>query len=190
MRMAFGLVSILVAVGVIVWIMSTFTLPATQQAIAVKKNVTPKVEQMAGQDSAGVRAADTVRLKGVTNSSGRMTGVAVSEITAEGAMERYFGLQKGDTITEIGPLSVKDMDSAAAAKDFLVDAYQKSGTITVLRDNRSVTLPLPASAKGSGAAAAGATLPPAGGPSDQGGAGSGDVNSVQKQLQNIPGVPR
>jgi hypothetical protein len=185
MRMAFGLISILVAIGVIVWIMSTFTLPATQQAIAVKKNVTPKVEQIAGQTSDGIRAADTIRLKGVTNTSGRLSGVQVSEITAEGAMERYFGLQKDDTITEIGPLSVKDMAGAAEAKDFLVDAYQKSGTITVLRENKQVTLPLPAAAaKGQSppAAVSPAATPPAG--------GTGDVDSIQKQLQNIPGVPR
>mgnify|MGYP006172602793 CR=1 FL=1 len=49
MRMAIGLAGILVTMGVIVWIMSAITLPATKNALDVKKRVEPQVEQIAAR---------------------------------------------------------------------------------------------------------------------------------------------
>jgi S1-C subfamily serine protease len=184
MRMAIGLAGILVTMGVIIWIMSAITLPSAKQAIDVKKKVTPQAEQWAGHTTNGTRAVDTMQVKAEHASGGRMTGVVVTDVVEGGAMETYFGLKKGDVITQIGPLQVSDHSDAATAKDFVVDQYQRSGTITVRRDGKEIKLPLPASAKiaATPAATPGTPAAPAAGDS------SGD--SVQKQLEAIPGVPR
>ncbi|MEA2735591.1 MAG: hypothetical protein QOE14_2042 [Humisphaera sp.] len=176
MRMAIGLASILVTIGVIVWIMSAITLPATKQALDVKKRVTPQVEQMAGHTSDGTRAVDTVQVAREER-GGRMSGIVVTEVVEGAAMDKYFGLKKGDSITEIGPLSVSDMSSVSEAKDYLVDAYQRSGQITVTRGGKEIKLPLPPAAK---TPASPAATPTAGG-------ASGDP--LQKQLDAIQTAP-
>jgi S1-C subfamily serine protease len=180
MRMAIGLAGILVTMGVIIWIMSAITLPSAKQAIDVKKKVTPQAEQWAGHTTDGTRAVDTMKVKAEHSSSGRMTGLLVTDVADGGAMQTYFGLQKGDVITEIGPLSVRDQGDAGTAKDLVVDQYQRSGQITVRRDGKEVKLPLPKSANAP--ATPGAPAAPAAGDS------SGDA--IQKQLDAIPGVPR
>jgi S1-C subfamily serine protease len=177
MRMAIGLAGILVTIGVIVWIMSAITLPATKNALDVKNRVTPQVEQMAGHTANGTRAVDTVQVKSEQR-NGRMHAIVVTEVVEGAAMDKHFGLRKGDAITEIGPLAVRDMGSTSEAKDFLVAEYQRSGQVTVLRDGKEVKLPLPAKAK------APATPAAAGEPSGGGG------DALQKQLDAIPGVPR
>jgi hypothetical protein len=184
MRMAIGLAGILVTMGVIIWIMSQITLPATKQALDVKRQVTPKVEQMAGHTSDGTRAVDTVQVKREER-NGRLSAIVVTEVVEGAAMDQHFGLKKGDAIIEIGPLAVKDMGAVDEAKDYLVAEYQRSGTITVRREGKEIKLPLPAELKPAATpAAAGATdsAPAAGN------GASGD--SLQKQLDAIPGVPR
>lgn len=180
MRMAIGLAGILVTMGVIVWIMSAITLPATKNALDVKKRVEPQVEQIAGHTSDGTRAADTVQVKAEHSSGGRMTGIVVTGVVQGAAMDKYFGLRKGDVITEIGPLAVRDMGAADEAKDFLVAEYQRSGQITVRRDGQEIKLPLPPSANTPVVTPAAPATPADG--------SSGDA--LEKQLDAIPGLPR
>src|SRR4051794_17597416 len=116
MRMAFGLVGILVAIGVVVWIMSVFYLPNVQQAVKTQNRIRPQVEQMAGHTSDGEKASDTIKVD-AESSAGRMTSLIVTDVKAGGAMQNYFGVQKGDSIIEIGPQPVKGMGSAEEAKD-------------------------------------------------------------------------
>jgi len=189
MRMAIGLAGILVTMGVIIWIMSAITLPSAKQAIDVKKKVTPQAEQWAGHTVDGTRAVDTFRLKGEQNSSGRMIGLVVTEVAEGGAMDTYFGLRKGDVITEIGPLSVRDQGGVAEAKDLVVDQYQRSGQITVRRDGKELKLPQPRGTVPPATPATPATpAAPNAPPAPAAGDSSGDA--IQKQLDAIPGVPR
>ena len=173
MRMAIGLAGILVTLGVIIWIMSAITLPATKQALDVKKQVEPKVEQIAGHTSDGTRAADTIQVKSQER-GGKVSGLVVIRVVAGAAMDKYFGLKKDDVITEIGPLEVSGMGGAEEAKDFLVAEYQRSGQITVTRDGKEIKLPLPDQGKKPGATAAPAA--------------SGDP--LQQQLDAIQTAPR
>jgi hypothetical protein len=177
MRMAIGLAGILITIGVIVWIMSAITLPATKAALDAKRKVTPQVEQMAGHTTNGTNAADTVQLKREER-GGHMSAVVVTDVVEGAAMDKHFGLKKGDAIIEIGPLSVKDMSSAEEAKDYLTAEYQHSGQITVRRDGKQIKLPLPAATNAPAAPAA-----PAGG-------GGGSSDPLQKQLDAVQSVPR
>lgn len=179
MRMAFGLVSVLVAIGVIVWIISAVEAPSMQQAANVQKNVRPKVEQIAGKDSAtGEDARQSIKLD-IQGRNGKMVGVLVTAITPGGAFEKYFGLQRGDVVTQIAPaggafMPVADMSTPAEAKDQLLSAYQNSQQIVVMRGEQKLTLPATPTASPAAPAAAPA-------------AGSNDA--VQKQLDTIK-IPR
>ena len=170
MRMAIGLAAVLVTIGIVVWIMSAITLPSAKSALDAKKRVQPQVEQIAGHTADGTRAVDTVQVKGQSR-GGKLSALVVTSVVEGAAMDKYFGLKEGDAIKEIGPLSVGDMDSPEAAKDFLVAEYQRSGQITVTRDGKDVKLPLPPPPKKSGEPAA--ATPAAGG------------NSLQQQLDAI-----
>jgi hypothetical protein len=144
--MAIGLAAILITIAVIVWIMSSFWIPQAQQAIAVNKTIKPKVQQIAGQDSDGQDARTTIKLDS-ESTGGKMTSVIVTDIDTEGAMARYFGLKKGDSIVEIAPqggvlMSVKDMGGPGEAKDQLLSAYQNSQPIVVVREGQKMTLPV------------------------------------------------
>ena len=171
MRMAFGLVGILVAIGVIVWIISAVEAPSMQQAANVNKNVRPQVEQISGHGTDGEDARQSIKLDGETT-NGKMTGVLVTAITTGGPMESYFGLKRGDVIVEISMqgdvmMPVSGMTSAAEAKDYLLSSFQNRQHITVMRDDKKVTLPV-AGAKPAAPA---------------GGADSG--SPLQKQLDGI-----
>src|SRR5439155_324155 len=81
------------------------------------------VTNKSGRDS-----RDSIKLDS-ESSGGRMNSVLVTAIDDGGAMQRYFGLKKGDSIVEIAPqngamMPVKEMDSASAAKDHLLSAFQ------------------------------------------------------------------
>jgi hypothetical protein len=179
MRMIIGLAAILVTIGVIVWIMSAITLPATKQALDINRKVKPQVQQIAGTDESGRDARDSIKLDS-ESSGGRMTSVLVTAIDDGGAMQRYFGLKRGDSIVEIAPqngamMPVKEMDSPSAAKDHLLSAFQHSQQIVVMRDGRKLTLPAAPVAPAKGGAPA--ATPTAGN------------NPLQQQLDAIQSVP-
>jgi hypothetical protein len=180
MRMAIGLAALLITIGVIVMIMSMITLPAAKQAIDVKKRVEPQVQQIAGQDTSGRDARQSISLDAET-SGGKMTSVLVTAIDGGGAMAKYFGLKRGDSIIEIAPQGeamtpVKELDSPATAKDTLLSAYQNSQHIVVIRDGQKLTLPVPPPGKPKPGAA----------PAASSQAGS---NPLQQQIDAIGNVP-
>lgn len=205
MRMAFGLVGLLVGLGVVVWIMSQATLPATKHALDTRKKLEPQVEQMAGRTADGTRAGDTFKVD-AEQRGGKLVGVKVTEVTAGGAMDKHFGLAVGDIVTQIGPLPVSGMGGEDEAKDYLVAEYQRGGTITVLREGLTATLPLPANSPaaaarakrlegkptgtgtGTGTSGAGTSGTGASGSGGTGGTGGASQDSLQKQLDAIPGV--
>ena len=182
MRVAIGLAAILVTIGVIVWIMSAITLPAAQQAINVKKKVEPQVQQIAGQDTSGRDARESIKLDSETR-GGKMTSVLVTAIDEGGAMAKSFGLKRGDSIVEIAPQGeamqpVRDMESSQAAKDMLLSAYQNMQHIVVVREGQKLTLPQP-----------GGNTPSAAGSGSSGGAKPASGNPLQDQLDAVQKVP-
>jgi hypothetical protein len=142
---ALGLLGMLVVIGVIAWIMSATILPHTEQVIKTQKKLDPQVKQMAGRDAQGYDARDSITIKPELR-NGRLTGILVTDVIADGAMEKYFGVKQGDVIVEIAPgggamMPVADMGSAADAKDMLLSSYANSQQITVMRAGKKLTLP-------------------------------------------------
>lgn len=138
MRAAFGLVGLLVVVGIIMLLFSTYSLPVAKRG----KQAQDQVREIAGRDENNAPVTDAITLD-AQDRNGRMEGAVVTDITAGSAIEKKYGLQKGDLIVALGPLTVKDhISSAGEARDFLLDAYQKNQPVIVMRGWERLTLPL------------------------------------------------
>jgi hypothetical protein len=149
MRAAFGLVSLLVVLGIVMLLFKVYEAPAIKTGTKMRD----QAREIAGRDEDNAPVTDAITLD-AQDRNGRMEGAIVTDVTAGSAIEKKYGLQKGDVILEMGPLSVKEhMSSAAEAKDFLLDAYQKSQPLVVLRGFDRLTLPMPAQARNAAASA-------------------------------------
>lgn len=166
MRAAFGLVGLLVAIGVIVAMMAV-NHPA--DTIKRAEPARQKAQQIAGYDGEGGLAKDSVTLSPeVVN--GKLKYVLVEKLVAGGAYEKYYGLKRNDSIVAAGPMDLRDEDGEMAV-ELIHKAYQQQWPLTVMRGGQKVELPQ---------ATPGAPAK---------GAGARDASSpVQKQLDAIPGI--
>jgi C-terminal processing protease CtpA/Prc len=136
--MAFGLVGLLVTIGVIAMIMSQYSLPAAKQAVTVQKQVQ---QQFGSNTPEGMRAAEeSIELDVENSSGGKLEGLKVAKIAAGGPMATDFGLQAGDVIVDIGGQRVRDLGDFDLAKAMLQEAKMRKQTLTVTRGGQSVEL--------------------------------------------------
>ena len=167
MRAAFGLVGLLVAIGVIVAMMAVnHPADTVRRAEPVKQ----QAQQIAGYDSEGVPAKDSVTLSPEL-ANGKLKYVLVEEIVAGGAFEKYYGLRRNDWIIAAGPMNLRDEDGEMAV-ELIQKAYQQRWTLTVMRGGQKLELPQAASD----------------GPASSNGSPRETRSSLQKQLDAIPGV--
>jgi len=137
MRMAFGLVGLLVTLGVIIMIMHTYTLPAAQQAIKTKQRVE---SQFGSNTPEGMEdAKNSIVLDDVTR-GGHFTGLLVKSVTPGGPMATDFGLAAGDTITAIGGMRLRDNDDPELARAQLFEAKMRRQPLTVTRAGADLQL--------------------------------------------------
>ncbi len=144
MRFAFGLVALLIAVFIVVWMWGKHTSTVSQTYQQVK----PKVQQYAGRDEDGRPATESATFSAV-ESGGQVRGLTVTGVVSGGAMQRYYGLQVGDVITKVGELTLRDYASShKEAIDYLLMAYQRQQPIIVTRNGQSIELPQAAGMEG------------------------------------------
>src|SRR5271154_4429264 len=94
MRAAFGLVGLLVTVGVLMLLMSKY-MPVIMKS---NQSATVQVNQIAGNDTeTGLRASDSAVFQPLTT-GGRLSGILVTRVVDAGAYQKYFGIQRNDTI--------------------------------------------------------------------------------------------
>ena len=154
MRMAFGLVSLLVVLGIIMLLFSTYQAPMLKQG----KTMRDDAQQLAGRDENNAPVTHAVTLD-AQDRAGKMEAAVVTGIVGGSTLETHYGLQKGDLIVQLGQVAVKgNIHSADEAKDFLLYAYQRNEPVVVLRGGEQLTLPLAAPARNAAASAG----PPAG----------------------------
>ena len=138
MRMAFGLVSLLVTLAIILLLFRTYSAPMLKQG----KSATEDARQLAGRDENNAPVTDAIKLDS-QDRNGQMYGAVVTDVTPGSAIEMKYGLHKGDVIVELGQLAVRgNMSSADEAKDYLLHAYQRSEPLVVMRGKNRLTLPL------------------------------------------------
>ena len=110
MKAAFGLVGILVTVGVIVWIMgmSGGSLDHVQNVKKAGDTAAADVRQLGGTARDGSMSfKESITLDG-QQSGGKTVALLVEKVEATGPAFTFFGLKRGDLITSVGQLTVKD----------------------------------------------------------------------------------
>jgi hypothetical protein len=169
MRALFGLVGLLVAIGVLVWWLGSpgGGLEHTQQVLKSGQTAREQISQVGGLDANTGRSAMASAELEEVSSSGKLSGLQVQKVEPDGAYARYFGLEPGDTIVAVVyqglRQSIRDIGDADMAKAQVSDAYSKQGQVIVKRGNAEVTLP-------------------------QSGPAAKPKDSMQQQLDAIPGV--
>jgi hypothetical protein len=184
MRMIFGLVGVLVTVGVIILILYFAYLPHAKTAIDAGNRAKAQAGQMGGLDtSTGMRASESIKMEG-EQSGGKVQSVLVTDIIAGGPMEKTFGLKRNDSIVEVGPQVVRDINDEDMAKALILEAYQRQWTLIVVRDGERVKLE-PGS--GTKTAASPAAAPTGATAEQKPAANSGDP--LQRQLDTLQRIP-
>lgn len=137
MRAMFGLVSLLVVVGVMVWLFSMTSIPTAREG----KKAQDQARQISGRGADGRPVTDSFKVEPFMRGN-QLEGLDVTAVTPGGAMADY-GLQKGDRILEINGSKVGEMSNndPELSKDLIMDAYRGSQPIVVLRDGQQITLP-------------------------------------------------
>jgi len=152
MRVAFGLVSLLVVVAIILLVFSMYKAPVLKRG----KSAQDDARQIAGRDEDNAPVTDAITLD-AKDRNGQMLAAVVTSVTPGSTIEKHYGIQKGDEILVLGQLTVKgNMQSADEAKDYLLYAYQRNEPVVVMRGSQKLTLPMDPAV-----AAAAASTPPA-----------------------------
>src|SRR5438132_3591723 len=138
MRAAFGLIGLLVCVGVIVLIIHKTGYLDTVTSTPVKN------AQQQSKQVSGIGFRESVVLE-PESKGGKLSAIDVTKIVPGGPAETYFGLKENDTIVGYtlngAQMAVKDQNDEELVKAQIMEAYQKSGTLTVIRDDQRITLP-------------------------------------------------
>ncbi len=177
MRIAFGLVGLLVTVAIMVWLFSMYV--GGTGGVAHQGNLArQQAQQLAGRDDSGMTTAQSITL--VAEPANRATGLLVTGLVAGGPMQTHFGLMRNDLIVEIGTQGglqrVRDFNDPELAKAMALEAFQRGQPLVVLRGEQRLTLPQ-ASALSTPAPAAAPT--PAAKPA---------ADPLRRQLDAIPGI--
>jgi hypothetical protein len=201
MKMAFGLVSLLVTIGIIALLMSNVSIPIIQAGNETRKDA----QQIAGLDPSGVPAHEFFKVSEVRTSGGRFEGIQVTSVDPRGALPKYYGLMVGDVIVGANNMKFEDvgMAEAPAAKNWVLDAYQKQWDLNVIRNGQKITLvaakiAIPGMGTGAGAGAGagagtgstpGAPANGDGSSSESGaGGGGGGSNPLRDQIDALPRI--
>ena len=137
MRMAFGLVGILVTLGVIIMIMHSYTLPAAQQAIKTKQRVQA---QFGSNTPEGMEDAQNSIVLDDSMRGSHFDGLLVKSVTPGGPMATDFGLAAGDIITAIGGMRLRDNNDPELARAQLFEAKMRRQPLTVTRAGAEIQL--------------------------------------------------
>ena len=177
MRAGFGLIGLLVCVGVIALVWGKVLLPHTQEVLKKGETAKEQVNQIAGNSRDGTMKFSESLTLVPESKNGKIAAIDVTSVAAGGPAETYFGLKENDAIIEIGPLSVRDqVNSEEDASAYLMDAYQRQQQITVMRNGNKLTLPQNAP-------------PTAASRAPQKTGSSKDETQQQIDIHAIPGVP-
>jgi hypothetical protein len=167
--MAFGFVSLLVTLGIIILVMSMMLdkqTGSTPVAIAARE----EAKQIAGVGQDGEAATQSAFFE-EGQTGGKFSKLTVRHVVRGGAYDTYFGLKPGDEVVEIeqsgSMMRVNDISNGDPdlARALISDAYARQQHIIVNRAGQRLTLPLaggPAIAGAAPATGPSSPVPPAG----------------------------
>jgi len=138
MRMAFGLVSVLIAAGLVAYLYVGKSGNDIHTGIKAQE----EIQRMTNTGADGMRADQSIKLD-PANSDGRLMGMKVTDIVLGGPLQLNFGLKKGDTITRLDGARIGDLDLSDYEMDKaqLFSPHGPDWHITVQRDGQELILP-------------------------------------------------
>ena len=134
------LLALLIGIGLWAYVWGTHT------AVVAKKGqeTRQQAEQISGHGPNGQSAESSVKLDAKNGPGGKTAALVVTDVTAGGALDQYFHLQKGDEIIKVGDFNVGDYpggDDMAEAAVF--EAAQRQQALVVRRNGQTLTLTPP-----------------------------------------------
>ena len=133
MRYAFGLVSLLVVTGIILYLFTKYEIPIAKKG----KDAQDQVQPITGQTADGIPAKDSVQVDGQMV-NGQLRSLLVTGVTPSGYFEQYYGLKVGDKVLQINGVDVASFGDAGMAEGQLWSA--QSRPITISRNGQTITL--------------------------------------------------
>jgi hypothetical protein len=154
MRMAFGLVGVLVALGVLVLLMN-MQLDSVQTSVKARDSAKEQINAISGKDAEGVPFSETLKLQ-PDPEIGKLLGLRVTKVDPANPMAVHYGLIDDDLIVEIGPQRVKDIGDSELAIPLVMESKARNWDLVVVRGGQEIKLP---QAKAGGAPPAPAASP-------------------------------
>ena|SRR5438105_1505900 len=138
MQAAFGLVGILIATFIVVYLWASYTQPVAK----VAKPAQQQAQVLAGRSASGAPAVYSAKYQAVER-NGTLTGVRILAVDPTGALFEHFGLIPGDVVLRIGPFKMGDetLNDYESARDWIVEAMQRQMDIVVDRGGTQIKLP-------------------------------------------------
>ena len=140
MRAFFGLIGILVTIGVIAMIWAYAVLPYNTIVIQKGQAAQQQAQQIAGFDELGGRVTQHVSFEPIYV-GGKLRSLRVTRIQPGSSYGDYYGLAVDDVIEEIGPQTVRDIGEDGMARDLAYEAYQRQWDLVVVRSGQRFVLP-------------------------------------------------
>lgn len=141
MRAGIGLVGLLIGVGLLVYLFAEHSIPTARQGKAAQD----EAQQIAGYGDDGRSAMESISVSR-QEKNGKLVALNVDSIVPNGAMQKFFGLQAGDSIVEIGSQAGMEKVKELIGGDDMVEpklheAYQQKRQLVVIRNGKTITLP-------------------------------------------------
>jgi hypothetical protein len=137
MRAAFGLVALLVGFFILMYVWSKNAEEVTTKGRSAMRDA----QQLSGRDEDGVPAKESIKLEPFLNTNGTVKSILVSDVTPGGAMEKFYGLKRGDVIVAAGQMDLRGQDDEMAVALIFQEGYQKKGELRVRRGMQELLLP-------------------------------------------------
>lgn len=143
MRMAFGLVSVLVVMAIMLIMFKEFEAPEIEVGHAVQQ----QMQLVSGRDANGTPVEKTYTLYTDYRSDGRLQDFQVTQVNVDSPIQTIYGVQKNDVI--LGTVDshglphdfAKDGEDEEMCKIDVRDVVAWGGKIIVQRGSQRLTLP-------------------------------------------------
>lgn len=139
MRGAFGLISLLIGVAIVVYLWANQTKTVVESGGAARD----QAQQISGHSADGTPVGQSLATEPENDPRGAFKDLLVTDVTPGAGMDAFYGLKKGDRIISVESLTTVELNSGPAMKDMLLDAFGKKQPIVVNRNGQQITLPLP-----------------------------------------------
>jgi hypothetical protein len=135
MRVGFLLLSLLVVVGIMLFIYKMDVIPTAQVGVQAQD----QAQQMSGHDTNGRAAMNSFKCEEF-DVGNQFRGIKITDVLAGGAMDTAYGLKVGDVVTQLGPDDITIFGGYDPAVGQLQQAYQENLPLTITRDGNKMTL--------------------------------------------------